>query len=55
MGHQLKYEIIAEGIENQLQADLLKQSNCNLGQGYFFNRPLANDKIEKLLKKSIIN
>ena len=53
--HQLKCEIIAEGIENQLQADLLKHSNCNLGQGYFYNRPLTNDKIEKVLRKSLIN
>jgi diguanylate cyclase (GGDEF)-like protein/PAS domain S-box-containing protein len=50
MGHQLKYDIVAEGIENEYQAALLRQSCCNLGQGYFFNRPLSNENIEKVLR-----
>ncbi len=33
-------EIIAEGIENASQADILRESGCNYGQGYFFAKPL---------------
>lgn len=33
-------EIIAEGIENATQADILRESGCNYGQGYFFAKPL---------------
>jgi diguanylate cyclase (GGDEF)-like protein len=32
---------VAEGIETQAQADLVKQLGCEKGQGYFFSRPLS--------------
>ncbi len=40
LGHRLALNIIAEGIENQEQLTLLRQMNCDYGQGYFFSRPL---------------
>jgi diguanylate cyclase (GGDEF)-like protein len=30
---------VAEGVENQVQADLLRQLGCDAAQGYFFARP----------------
>jgi diguanylate cyclase (GGDEF)-like protein len=51
MGHELKYEIIAEGIEYEQQASVLKQNGCNIGQGYIFNKPLPAESVEKLLSK----
>lgn len=35
----MELEVIAEGIETQLQADLLSELGCFLGQGYLFARP----------------
>jgi diguanylate cyclase (GGDEF)-like protein len=32
---------VAEGIETQAQADLVKQLGCDKGQGYFYARPLS--------------
>jgi diguanylate cyclase (GGDEF)-like protein len=32
---------VAEGIETQAQADLVRQLGCEKGQGYFFGRPLS--------------
>jgi diguanylate cyclase (GGDEF)-like protein len=32
---------VAEGIETQAQADLVKQLGCDKGQGYIFSRPLS--------------
>jgi EAL domain-containing protein (putative c-di-GMP-specific phosphodiesterase class I) len=32
---------VAEGIETEAQADLVKQLGCEKGQGYFFSRPLS--------------
>jgi EAL domain-containing protein (putative c-di-GMP-specific phosphodiesterase class I) len=40
MAHKLGISVVAEGIENQSQRDLLKQMGCDFGQGYFFSKPL---------------
>ena len=45
MGRNLKLNVIAEGIENKEQVDFLKQNKCNVGQGYFFSRPLPAEDI----------
>jgi len=41
LGHRLDLKIIAEGVENQGQVELLKTMNCDYGQGYLFSRPLG--------------
>jgi PAS domain S-box-containing protein len=41
MSHQLKLEVIAEGIESKDQLIFLQQNLCNQGQGYFFSKPVA--------------
>ena len=43
-------KIIAEGIENQEQAELLAKGGCDFGQGYFYSKPLPADQFEELLK-----
>ncbi len=40
LGHNLGMDIIAEGVETQNQAEVLKQLYCEYGQGYFFAKPL---------------
>ena len=50
MGGNLKFDIIAEGIENESQAEFLIQNGCLFGQGYFYSPPLKNGEIEMLLK-----
>nr|WP_252732225.1 bifunctional diguanylate cyclase/phosphodiesterase [Paraglaciecola arctica] len=49
MAHNLKLEVIAEGVETELQRDFLKQHNCNIAQGYLFSRPLPYDEFCELL------
>ena len=51
----LKLEIVAEGIEEYSQVTKLKNSGCNIVQGYYFSRPVEpeeilslNDKIYKI-------
>jgi EAL domain-containing protein (putative c-di-GMP-specific phosphodiesterase class I) len=34
---------VAEGIETQVQLDMLSDLNCNFGQGYLFSKPLLKD------------
>lgn len=50
MAHGLGLEVIAEGVENAGQLAYLKQSGCELGQGYFFSEPVPPQTITELLR-----
>jgi len=51
MAHSLKLEVIAEGVETELQKDFLKQHNCNIVQGFLFSRPVPFDDFCDLLER----
>lgn len=40
MAHSLGMQVVAEGIENQQQLDILRTMGCDFGQGFYFSRPL---------------
>lgn len=47
LAHSAKCVVVAEGVENSDQADMLVKMNCDQAQGYFFSKPLlVNDLIE---------
>ncbi len=48
----LRMEVVAEGIETSEQADELKRLGCQLGQGFFYSKPLAASGITALLEGS---
>ncbi|WP_218572146.1 putative bifunctional diguanylate cyclase/phosphodiesterase [Pseudomonas xionganensis] len=41
LAHNLDLDVIAEGIEQQSQATLLKEMGCHEGQGYLFAKPMS--------------
>jgi diguanylate cyclase (GGDEF)-like protein len=41
MAKKLGYKIVAEGVENQQQADYLRSAGCDLIQGYYYSKPLS--------------
>lgn len=41
LGKQLGMEIVAEGVEDQADWDFLRQTRCDLAQGYFIAKPMA--------------
>jgi EAL domain-containing protein (putative c-di-GMP-specific phosphodiesterase class I) len=49
LGRTLNLEMIAEGIECDVQLDQLRVQHCELGQGFLFARPLSADHAEALL------
>lgn len=48
MVHGLGLKVVAEGIETKDEVDVLKRLGCDQIQGYYFSRPLAVDKVDKL-------
>ncbi len=42
IGHTLNKKIVAEGIESIKQRNILRDLNCDYGQGYLFSRPLTD-------------
>jgi len=49
LGHSLKMEVIAEGVETAGQARLLSDWGCDQLQGYFFGRPVGVEAFTALL------
>jgi len=49
MAQQLGLKVIAEGVEVQSQADILKNFGCDIIQGYLYSKPLTKEAMEKLL------
>lgn len=52
LGKQLNLTIVAEGIENELQLDWLKENKCQIGQGFYFSQPLPQAEFETLYIES---
>jgi EAL domain-containing protein (putative c-di-GMP-specific phosphodiesterase class I) len=46
MAHALGMRVVAEGVENHRQMQLLKTLGCDEGQGYFFSRPVPPGEIQ---------
>ncbi|WP_298827267.1 bifunctional diguanylate cyclase/phosphodiesterase [uncultured Planococcus sp.] len=51
MAHNLKLNVIAEGVETSEQLAFLKTKDCNQAQGYYFQKPLLPEMIEQLYLK----
>jgi len=42
---------LCEGIETQDHLNMVKKMGCELGQGYYFSRPVPRPEFEEWLKK----
>lgn len=50
MAHNFDLDVIAEGVETDIQLALLKQLGCMSYQGYLFSKPVPIEAFEALLK-----
>lgn len=53
MAHALGKKVVAEGVETDLQVEVLQSLECDLFQGFRFARPMPEASLLKLLKKGI--
>ncbi len=44
LANQSGVRVIAVGVENQIEADWLKEHNCNCAQGYLFGKPMGTEQ-----------
>jgi EAL domain-containing protein (putative c-di-GMP-specific phosphodiesterase class I)/GGDEF domain-containing protein len=47
--HKSGKKVIAEGVENEFQLDILKNMGCDFVQGYYFSKPLPLNDLEAFL------
>jgi len=50
MAHALGITVVAEGVEQRAQFELLEQRGCDLVQGYWLSRPLESEDLVRLLE-----
>ncbi|MCX7279224.1 MAG: EAL domain-containing protein [Burkholderiales bacterium] len=48
----LRKSVVAEGVENRAQFDLLQAKGCDGFQGYLFSKPVHQDALRKLLAQA---
>jgi len=53
MGHSLGLEIVAEGVENEVQRNFLRKEGCDLLQGYLISRPLSPRAFQEFLHRQV--
>ena len=49
MAESLKMPVIAEGVEEKHQVEMLKDLGCNYIQGYYFSKPISTEEYRKLI------
>ncbi|ACT49263.1 sensor domain-containing protein [Methylovorus glucosotrophus] len=54
IAHVLNLDVVAEGVETQVQSDYLKASGCRAVQGYFYGRPMPLAALEAMLREQAL-
>ena len=47
----LDVPIVAEGVEDEVQLNVLKKMGCDIVQGFYFSRPVPADEFEKFIEE----
>jgi diguanylate cyclase (GGDEF)-like protein/PAS domain S-box-containing protein len=50
LAHSLRLDVIAEGVETEEQAKLLRLLRCDQMQGYLFSKPITREQVAALLR-----
>ena len=53
LAQDMGLECVIEGVETMDQLEVLRRNNCNIAQGYFFDRPLPKEEFEYRIDQQI--
>ena len=53
MAHNLRLQVVAEGVETREQAAFLAEHRCSVYQGYLFSPPVPADQFTTLMRASV--
>ncbi len=53
LGKNLNMKVVAEGVESQKEATLLKELGCDMAQGFYFAKPMPELDVVEFMKKDI--
>ncbi|MCQ2123157.1 MAG: GGDEF domain-containing phosphodiesterase [Fibrobacter sp.] len=53
LAQEMNKEVIAEGVESEVQANFLSEINCHSVQGFLFDKPLKHDDFESRLTGAV--
>jgi len=51
LAHNLRMDIVAEGVETTEQLSWLRAAGCLKAQGFYFSRPVAWAEAEAMIRK----
>lgn len=54
LARSLDLQVVAEGVETDQQLTFLQDKGSEIGQGYFFSRPVAAEEIQKLMIRNFL-
>jgi len=52
IAHNLGLKVVAEGVEDEQQLNILRRYDCEMLQGFIYSRPLNAERFEKLLTEN---
>jgi diguanylate cyclase (GGDEF)-like protein/PAS domain S-box-containing protein len=53
IAHNLGLKVVAEGVEQERQLEILRRYECEMLQGYLYSKPLSSAKFERLLTENL--
>jgi EAL domain-containing protein (putative c-di-GMP-specific phosphodiesterase class I) len=54
LGRELGLNVVAEGVENEVMAELVADAGCHVGQGWLYGRAVPPDAFEAQLGEPAI-
>ncbi len=53
IAQSLDFLVLAEGVETEKQVEILNHDNCDLIQGYFYSKPIAEEHLDEYLMQNV--
>ena len=52
LAHNLRLEVVAEGVETRSQAAFVRDAGCNFAQGFYYGKPTTPEDLSIVLARS---